>query len=63
MTETEISVLRHLQYVRSRANYRNNKLNGTVTRKGKSTSQTDASVQNDDDSAAKEATTDNWLFL
>ena len=53
MTETEISVLRHLQYVRSRANYRNNKLNGTVTRKGKSASKAE------DDSAAKEATTDN----
>lgn len=54
MTETEISVLRHLQHVRSTSNYRNNKLNGTVTKRGKSTSNAEEA-----DSAAKQETTDN----
>jgi hypothetical protein len=55
MTENEISVLRHLQHVRSTSNYRNNKLNGTVTKRGKAST----SNAEEADSAAKEETTDN----
>jgi hypothetical protein len=41
MNDNEISVLKHLQHVRSTANYQNKKLNGTIARRGKHTRKAD----------------------